>query len=362
MAHETFKRASTWELRHAFEDFCRLHGWWLEDYAMFRALRNVYDGATWNKWEPKIVRREPEALDSAHSRLHDEIEEQKFTQFLFYKQWLCLKEHAHSHQIKIIGDIPIFVAHDSSDVWCNPHFFKLNDTGNPLVVAGVPPDYFSSNGQLWGNPIYDWQRMQEDGFKWWIARVQATLAQVDIIRLDHFRGFAACWEVPAGEETAVSGRWVKAPGLELFTAVKNAIGELPFIAEDLGIITPDVVEMREKFGLPGMRVLQFAFAGDTASHDLPHNYDTNCVVYTGTHDNDTTLGWFTSVAGEGSTRSEEEIRHEREFCLAYLDSAGRAIHWDFIRAVLASVAHTAIIPLQDLLGLSREARMNLPAS
>lgn len=365
IAHETFKHGSHQELRQAGDDFYHLNGWWLEDYAMFRALRNEYKGVAWNKWEPAIVRRERAALDAVRKRLGDEIEEEKFTQFLFYKQWLLLKDYAHSRQIKIIGDIPIFVAHDSADVWCNPHLFKLDDMGNPLVVAGVPPDYFSSTGQLWGNPIYDWQRMPEDGFRWWIARFQTTLAQVDIIRLDHFRGFAACWEVPAGEETAVNGEWVSAPGIELFTAVKNVIGELPFIAEDLGIITPDVVEMRDMLGLPGMRVLQFAFISDAANHDLPHNYVTNCVAYTGTHDNDTTQGWFTSAAGEGSTRSEEEIKRERKYCLKYLglnDVNTPEIHWEFIRAVLASVAHTAVIPLQDLLGLGHEARMNLPAS
>ncbi|HEY6119744.1 MAG TPA: 4-alpha-glucanotransferase, partial [Pyrinomonadaceae bacterium] len=230
------------------------------------------------------------------------------------------------------------------------------------VVAGVPPDYFSATGQLWGNPLYNWERMIADRFRWWIARVKATLQLVDIVRVDHFRGFAASWEIPGGDKTAERGRWVEAPGRELFTAIRDALGDLPIIAEDLGVITPDVEKLRDDFQFPGMRILQFAFSSDTSNIDLPHNYHKNLVVYTGTHDNDTAVGWFQSVAGEGSTRTATQINRERKFCTRYLNTDGAEIHWDFVRAVLASVANTAVVPLQDLLGLGTEARMNLPNS
>jgi len=230
------------------------------------------------------------------------------------------------------------------------------------VVAGVPPDYFSTTGQLWGNPLYNWAQMRADGFRWWINRVRATLEIFDIARIDHFRGFAACWEIPGGDKTAERGRWVETPGRELFTAIKNTLGQIPIIAEDLGVITPDVESLRDDFGFPGMRIVQFAFSSDTNNIDLPHNYHKNVVVYTGTHDNDTAVGWFSSVAGEGSTRDAQQIEREKEFCLKYFNTAGTEIHWDFIRAALASVANTAIVPLQDVLGLGTEARMNLPNS
>jgi 4-alpha-glucanotransferase len=254
------------------------------------------------------------------------------------------------------------VAHDSADVWTNPDQFKLNADGSAKVVAGVPPDYFSKTGQYWGNPLFNWDRMLADGFKWWIERVRAALQMVDIARIDHFRGFAACWEIPGGDKTAERGRWVDSPGRELFTAIRNALGELPIIAEDLGVITPDVEKLRDDFGFPGMRILQFAFSSDTKNIDLPHNYHRNLVVYTGTHDNDTTVGWFNSVAGEGSTRSATQIDCERQFCMKYLRTNGNEIHWDFIRAVFASVANLALVPMQDVLGLGTEARMNLPNS
>ena len=261
----------------------------------------------------------------------------------------------------MIGDIPIFVAFDSADVWTNPGQFKLDANGRPIVVAGVPPDYFSKTGQFWGNPLYEWERMVADGFDWWIKRVRATLQTVDIVRIDHFRGFAACWEIPGGDKTAERGSWVKAPGRELFLAIRDALGaDLPIIAEDLGVITPDVEELRDEFGFPGMRILQFGFSSNAKNIDLPHNYHRNMVVYTGTHDNDTAVGWFKSEAGKGSTRDATQIEKERAFCLQYLDTGGAEINWDFIRAVMASVANTAIVPLQDLLGLGTEARMNLP--
>jgi 4-alpha-glucanotransferase len=240
--------------------------------------------------------------------------------------------------------------------------FKLDQARQPMVVAGVPPDYFSRTGQLWGNPIYNWDAMRATNFQWWIDRLRATLQTVDLLRIDHFRGFAACWETPGGDTTAERGRWVEVPGRELFATLKHTFGALPIIAEDLGVITPDVEALRDEFQFPGMRVLQFAFRGDSRNIDLPHNYIRNCVVYTGTHDNNTTLGWFNSKAGEGSTRDAEEIERERAYCLKYLNSKGTEIHWDFIRAAWASVADTAIVPLQDVLGLDSAARMNLPAS
>ncbi|HWT01078.1 MAG TPA: 4-alpha-glucanotransferase [Pyrinomonadaceae bacterium] len=361
-AFERFKQSADRGLRAYFEHFSNQASGWLDDYALYRALKDAQGGKAWNEWEPALARRDSSALAAAREHLRDAVDAQKFYQFLFFRQWAALKAYAHERGVKLVGDIPIFVARDSADVWMNPDQFKLDEAGNPLVVAGVPPDYFSATGQLWGNPIYNWDRMLQDGFRWWIERVRATLETFDIVRVDHFRGFAASWEIPGGDRTAERGRWVEVPGRELFTAIKNALGDLPIIAEDLGVITPDVEALRDDFGLPGMRILQFAFGGDTKNQDLPHNYIKNSVVYTGTHDNDTTVGWFTSVAGAGSTRDEAQIERERRFCLDYLDTDGREIHWDFIRAVLASVADTAVVPLQDLLGLGTEARMNLPNS
>jgi 4-alpha-glucanotransferase len=361
-AYQNYIKTTDTKLRSAFETFAQRYAHWLDDYALFRALKDAHNGVAWNEWEPSLARRTPAALERAREQRHDEIEAQMFYQFLFFEQWFALKSYANKHGVKIVGDLPIFVAQDSADVWTNPDQFKLDKNGRPLVVAGVPPDYFSSTGQLWGNPLYNWERMEADGFKWWIERVRATLSVVDIARVDHFRGFAACWEIPGGDKTAERGQWVEAPGRELFTAIRKTLGELPIIAEDLGVITPDVVALRDDFGFPGMRILQFGFGGDTKNIDLPHNYVANVVAYTGTHDNDTTVGWFESVAGEGSTRTAKQIERERQFCLDYLNSDGAEIHWDFIRAVLASVANTAIVPLQDVLGLGTEARMNLPNS
>jgi 4-alpha-glucanotransferase len=360
-AFENFRRATDTGLRADFLAFAQRSESWLEDFALFRALKDANGGAAWNRWEPALRSRVPGALREARNQLYDRIEAQKFYQYLFHKQWTALKSYCAQNQIKIVGDIPIFVAYDSADVWANPDLFKLDDAGNPLVVAGVPPDYFSKTGQLWGNPIYDWDRLRETGFQWWIERLRATLEVVDIARVDHFRGFAACWEIPAGDKTAENGRWVEAPGREIFDKLKADFGELPIIAEDLGVITPDVQALRDAFGFPGMRILQFAFRNNTNT-DLPHNYVSNTIVYTGTHDNDTAVGWFNSEAGLGSTRTAEQIESERSFCMQYLNSDGKEIHWDFIRSAMATVAHTAIIPLQDLLGLGSDARMNLPAS
>lgn len=361
-AFAQYQRTTDTEFRSEFETFVEQNAAWLDDYALFRALKNAHGGKPWYEWERSLVKRTSPAITRAQTDLHEQIEAQKFYQFLFARQWSALKTYCNRRGILIVGDIPIFVAHDSADVWTNPDQFKLHSDGTPIVVAGVPPDYFSTTGQYWGNPLFDWDRMLADGFKWWISRVRAALQTVDIARIDHFRGFAACWEIPGGDQTAERGRWVEAPGQALFTAIRSALGELPIIAEDLGVITPDVAKLRDDFGFPGMRILQFAFSSDTKNIDLPHNYHRNVVVYTGTHDNDTTVGWFNSVAGSGSTRTAAQIECERHFCMKYLKTDGKEIQWDFIRAVLASVADTAIVPMQDVLALGTEARMNLPNS
>ncbi len=362
LAFENFKQTTSVDLRGKFETFCQNEAYWLDDYALFRAVKKSQDQKLWLEWDAPLRLRDENALNEARENLRDDIQAQKLQQWLFFRQWNDVKSYANEKNIKIVGDVPIFISLDSSDVWCNPQEFKLDAKNRPLVVAGVPPDYFSATGQLWGNPIYNWDTMREVGFKWWIARVKATLQTVDIVRVDHFRGFAAAWEVPGKDKTAVNGKWVNVPGKELFNALENAIGDLPFWAEDLGVITPDVEELRDSFGFPGMRILQFAFGGDPKNHDLPHNYINNSVAYTGTHDNDTTVGWFNSGAGKGSTRDDSQIRREHDFCLNYLDSNGDEINWDFIRTVWSSVSASAVAPMQDLLGLGNDARMNLPAS
>jgi 4-alpha-glucanotransferase len=353
-AYENFKREPASELRAEFEAFGDVSAWWLDDYALFRALKAANGGNAWTSWDRGLSERQPTALENARVELRDPIARQKFFQFLFFRQWQALRGYCHSRGIRIIGDLPIFVAHDSADVWVHREYFKLDDVGKPTLVAGVPPDYFSETGQRWGNPVYDWEQARVAGFRWWIDRVRFALEQFDFLRIDHFRGFAACWEIPAGEMTAQNGQWIPAPGRELFKALTKELGDLAIIGENLGVITPDVESLREEFGFPGMRVLQFAFGSDAANVHLPHNYTHDVTVYTGTHDNDTTAGWFAGLRDTNQT--------ERDFCLKYLGSDGQDIHWDFIRAALASVADTAIIPLQDVLGLGNEARMNLPAS
>jgi 4-alpha-glucanotransferase len=361
-AFENFKRKGSAGLRQDFEHFFDFAAAWLDDYALFAALKDEHGGAAWNTWGPPLARREESALAAARARLGDDIEAQKFYQYLFFRQWLKLKAYSRSRGVKIIGDMPIFVAHNSADVWSHPELFKLDEEGNPTVVAGVPPDAFSQTGQLWGNPIYDWEAMRKNGYKWWAERMAAALKSVDILRIDHFRGFAATWEVPAADETAENGQWVEVPGKELFETLKRSFGDLPILAEDLGTITPDVHALRDELGFPGMRVLQFAFGADSRDTHLPHNYVKESVVYTGTHDNDTTVGWFNRTPGEGSTHGAEHIEREKKYALKYLNTDGREIHWDFIRAAFASVANLALIQLQDVLGLDSRARMNLPAS
>ena len=332
------------------DDFAHRNKLWLDDFARFMAIKNLNRGVAWTEW------KELEPSD-------EEVRMQKFWQMEFYRQWNELKNHCHARDIRILGDIPIYVAHDSADVWSNPDLFELGPDGRPTKVAGVPPDYFSATGQLWGNPIYRWDRMETTGYKWWIERFRATLEVVDIVRLDHFRGFEAYWEVPASEETAVNGRWVKGPGANLFEALEKSLGGLPIVAENLGVITPEVEALRHKFGFPGMSVLQFAFGTDPQAPTFrPHNYPREVVAYTGTHDNDTTLGWWQSTGIGDSTRSAKDIQRERAFTTAYLNADGEEINWAFIRTVMGSVADTVIIPMQDVLGLGSDARMNLPAT
>ncbi|MDQ3806117.1 MAG: 4-alpha-glucanotransferase [Acidobacteriota bacterium] len=359
-AFEHFKRGAGGGLRDDYAGFLDFAKLWLEDYALFAALKDEYKGAPWHRWVPGLAKREPGALGEARRDFAEQIEAHKFSQYLFFRQWLKLKKYCYEKGVGVVGDMPIFLAHNSADVWARPRLFKLNEDGNPSVVAGVPPDAFSETGQLWGNPIYDWERMRADGFGWWVARVREALKLVDVVRLDHFRGFAAAWEVPAGRETAEQGRWVEAPGRDIFRAMRAAMGgDLPIIAEDLGTITPDVHALRDEFGFPGMRVLQFAFGGDPHDTHLPHEYTRASVAYTGTHDNDTVVGWFEARRQQDATAGE---RRERENCLKYLGTDGSEINWDFIRAVYMSVAVVAVAPLQDVLGLGTEARMNVPAS
>ena len=361
-AHARFREPAAKEYKDEFEAFKATNAGWLDDYALFRVLKTANNGASWHEWDRPLARRDNSTLARARADFADQLSAEKFFQFLFFKQWHALKLYCNKLGIKLIGDIPMFIAHDSADVWTNRDQFKLDEDGLPIAVAGVPPDYFSSTGQFWGNPVYNWERMSSDGFQWWNERFRSSLEMFDYVRVDHFRGFAACWEIPAGDKTAERGQWVTARGRDLFDVLKKALGNLPVIAEDLGVITPDVEALRDDFGFPGMRVLQFAFGGDSANRDLPHNYQKHVIAYTGTHDNNTTVGWFTRVAGKESTETAEEIDAEREFCKAYLDTNADEIHWDFIRAVYASVANTAIIPLQDVLGLGSDARMNLPNS
>jgi 4-alpha-glucanotransferase len=347
-------------LRDDYVGFLDFASAWLEDYALFAALKDEHKGEAWHKWETKLARRDAKAVEAARSKFAEQIEAHKFFQYVFFQQWLKLKKYANERGVRVIGDMPIFVAHNSVDVWARPQLFKLKEDGSPAFVAGVPPDAFSETGQLWGNPIYEWDRMREDGFAWWVGRVRETLKIVDVVRLDHFRGFAAYWEVPAEHETAERGRWVEAPGRDVFNAMRSALGDaLPIIAEDLGNITPDVHRLRDEFGFPGMRVLQFAFGGDPHDTHLPHEYTRASVAYTGTHDNDTVRGWFAQRSREDASEGE---RRERALCMKYLGTDGDEINWDFIRAAQMSVAVLSIVQLQDVLDLSSKARMNTPAS
>ena len=350
-AYENFKAKASPVEQKEFAGFCETKAYWLEDYALFMALKDALEGASWHTWEPGIARRQPEALNHWRQQLAAEIFYHKYVQFEFFRQWSELKQYANMRGIQIIGDIPIYVAHDSADVWAHREFFCLDEnTGEAALMAGVPPDYFSATGQLWGNPVYNWEKLQQVEFNWWVQRFQAMLDYVDIIRIDHFRGFQAYWAVKLGETTAMNGQWVEAPGFALFQVLNEKLGKLPVLAEDLGVITPEVEALRDRFEFPGMKILQFAFGSGSGNPYLPFIYPHNCVVYTGTHDNDTTVGWFNQLSN-----------HEKEDVLRYLGfTSPEGIHWDLIRLALSSVANQAIIPLQDVLGLGTEARMNVP--
>lgn len=348
-AWRTFRADAPAGARAGFERFVEApeQRAWLDDWAVYSALRAHHRGRAWLEWDPELARRRPEALARARHDLRREIEYHRFVQFLFFEHWGATRASAAALGLRVMGDVPIYVALDSADVWAHPQYFELDDDGRPLAVAGVPPDYFSENGQLWGNPLYRWDRLAEDGFSWWVDRVRANLRFADFVRLDHFRAFASYWRVPAGEPTAIRGKWVPGPGLPLFDRIAHAVGGLPFVAEDLGTITDDVVVLKDTLGLPGMKVLQFGFGPDSPHH--PDRLTADDVVYTGTHDNDTSRGWYESLTAD----------EQAAVCTA-LRSDGREIVWDLITAAYRSPAYLTVTPLQDLLGLGSEARMNTP--
>lgn len=349
-AFETFKDKATSQHKAKMTKFCTQNKEWLEDYALFTALKDHFGGKPWHMWPSNLALRDAKAIEEMRVKLADSVDFCKFLQYEFFRQWGAIKKYANDVGIKIIGDIPIFVAHDSSDVWASPELYHLDKKGQPTSVAGVPPDYFSETGQLWGNPLYNWDVHKNTDFDWWTKRVKAMLSMMDIIRIDHFRGFEAYWSVPFGEETAINGKWVKGPGKALFTALKSKLGDLPIIAEDLGEITEKVDKLRTGAGLPGMRVLQFAFTPGANSNYLPHNYcDNLTVVYSGTHDNNTTVGWY-----------HDAPESERDYLRRYLNVSGNDVAWDLIRLSFSSNAVFAIVPLQDIMSLPAADRMNLP--
>lgn len=346
-----FLKHGTQQDKDSFEHFCLAKGFWLDDFSLFVALRNESNQLCWNQWPESLKERDAKAIREARRRLKTEIQSIKFEQYVFFRQWLELKAYAGQRGILLFGDIPIFVSYDSADVWTHRDVFKLDESGEMFVVAGVPPDYFSATGQRWGNPHYNWTYLRKTGFAWWIERMQTQLELFDILRIDHFRGLEAAWEIPANEDTAIHGVWVKAPGKALLSAIKTEFGSIPLIAEDLGVITPKVEELRDEFNLPGMKILQFAFGSGPDNPYLPDHYEKNCIVYTGTHDNDTTLGWCEKL-NEG----------ERSYIYEYLGYPSTSLHCALIQAALASVANLAVIPMQDILELGSEHRMNTPGT
>ncbi len=344
-----FASTGTAEQQADFELFQTEQASWLADYTLFMSLCEACGWQDWCDWEPALARRQPKALAAARTQHAARIQFWQFCQWQFYRQWRALKTYANGKGVEIIGDTPIFIAYLSAEVWANQQLFELDDKGRPTVVAGVPPDFFSATGQRWGNPLYRWSAHAKDGYAWWVERVRRTFELVDVVRIDHFRGFAGYWEIPASEPNAVKGRWVPGPGEPLFKAIAKALGPMPIIAEDLGVITPDVEALRKKFGFPGMRVLQFAFVGDANDRYLPHNFEPDTVVYTGTHDNDTVAGWWATASD-----------HERHHARGYLATDGGDMPWTMIRAAMSSVADTAVHPMQDVLALPTESRMNFP--
>jgi 4-alpha-glucanotransferase len=350
-AAKKFLNGSKDEERNDFESFCSREKYWLDDFALFQSLNRHYDGEEWTGWEEKLARRDPSVLRAASKEFAADILYHKFVQWCFDRQWNKLKSYAHARGVRLIGDIPFFVAGHSADVWSHPEYFSLDEKGEPSLVAGVPPDYFSATGQRWGNPLYRWDVLKENKYQWWAERLQKTFELFDIVRIDHFRGFESYWEIPAKEETAVRGAWRKGPGEDFFRAIQKKIGKLPIIAEDLGIINDEVRALRDALDFPGMKILHFAFAAGPEHEYLPHRYDSNSVVYTGTHDNDTTRGWYAKAS-----------EHEKDFVRRYCQTNGSEIHWDLIRLAIESPADIAMIPFQDILGLGSEARMNIPGT
>jgi 4-alpha-glucanotransferase len=350
-AYHQFAAFADADEKQAFTDFCQQHHYWLEDYVLFRELRDLNQSCAWFDWPPALRDREPEALAKISTEREDALAIRRFEQFIFYRQWHELRAYANERGVKLFGDIPIFVAHDSADVWAEPDLFTLDEQGQPTRVAGVPPDYFSETGQRWGNPLYQWARHIEQNFDWWLRRLQTQLECFDLIRIDHFRGFEACWEIPADCETAIEGQWVTAPGEQLFDHLLAHFGELPLVAEDLGIITDEVTALREKYAMPGMKILQFAFGGDASNPYLPHQQCEDSVTYTGTHDNNTTLGWYQGL--------EEHVKTHLH---AYLGESSEPMPWLLIRTALSSVSELAVVPMQDLLSLDGDHRMNVPGT
>ena len=351
-AHVFFKTHGSAERQKGFTRFCAAQGHWLDDYALFMAIREQQQQRPWQDWPADIRQRQAQALDQWSDRLADEIDRHKYIQFIFAEQWNALKHYANERGVLIFGDLPIFVAEDSADIWANQELFHLNEDGRPSLVAGVPPDYFSSTGQRWGNPLYHWERVEAEDFRWWLSRFKWNFELFDLLRVDHFRGFTACWAIPAQDETAENGHWLEAPGDRLFTRLNaEHPGQLPIIAEDLGIITPEVEELRDKYAFPGMKVLQFAFDSDARNPYLPHNLQQNSVTYTGTHDNNTSLGWWQEQGPQNQARVSD-----------YLGSPPEAMPWPLIRAAQAGVSRLAILPLQDVLALPASARMNRPGT
>jgi len=352
LAYERFKkRGSSLE----YEEYRSKNAHWLDDFALFLALKSRFPGQIWTQWEDEIRDRRPEAMQSVRKELHEAVDKNSFLQYLFSRQWMALKNYCNEKGIKIIGDIPIYVVHDSIDVWLHPELFNLDDEKRPITVAGVPPDYFSDTGQLWGNPVYRWDLLKEQGYEWWAQRIRHNLELFDLTRLDHFRGFMAYWEIPSSEENAINGRWVEAPAWDFFNNMSNRFSCLPIIAEDLGVITPDVVKIRRHFKFPGMKILLFAFGHDLPTNPYaPHNLEQNCVLFTGTHDNNTTRGWF----------KRETTPEDRKRIFRYLgrEVSEEEISWELIRLAMMSVADTVIFPMQDLLSMGEEARMNRPST
>jgi len=354
-AYNNFKNNAN-GLEKDFEKFCDAQSGWLNDFALFMALKDYHGGAVWSSWEKGLVQRDKKVLEEWTNKLNDKIQFQKFVQFNFFRQWKSIRNYANENGVKIVGDMPIFIAYDSSDLWANKKYFTVDEEGNLTFIAGVPPDYFSETGQLWGNPLYKWDEMEKDDFLWWRNRFSSLFEIVDIVRIDHFRGFEAFWKIPGGEKTAQKGKWTKAPGEKLFRSLKKHLGELPILAEDLGVITPPVEELRDQFGFPGMKVLQFAFGTKMETKFLPHNYIPNCVVYTGTHDNDTTRAYFEK---EKLNSGKNNIYEHTQIYLNYFSDD---ILSELIRVAYASVANIVIIPMQDILNLGSEARMNFPST